>query len=146
MTDPGSAISSAAIDAAEMQADSAECAHGDWPISARSAKPSSLTRDAVRRLRQNPGAVAGLIVLVAIILITIFARRSRRTTRSSRTRRRSGRRRAAHHLIGTDNFGRDVFSRVLYGGRRSLPVGFVAIGIAAIIGVICGLVAGYFGS
>jgi len=49
------------------------------------------------------------------------------------------------HLMGTDALGRDVFSRILFGGRVSLWVGFVAVGIATSIGLVIGLVAGYFG-
>ncbi|TIH19284.1 ABC transporter permease [Marinifilum sp. JC120] len=49
------------------------------------------------------------------------------------------------HLFGTDALGRDVFSRMLYGGRVSLWVGFVAVGISTAIGLALGLAAGYFG-
>ncbi|WP_319542081.1 ABC transporter permease [uncultured Pseudodesulfovibrio sp.] len=49
------------------------------------------------------------------------------------------------HLMGTDALGRDVFSRILFGGRVSLWVGFVAVGIATSIGLVLGLTAGYFG-
>jgi len=49
------------------------------------------------------------------------------------------------HLMGTDALGRDVFSRILFGGRVSLWVGFVAVGIATAIGLTLGLIAGYFG-
>jgi len=48
------------------------------------------------------------------------------------------------HFFGTDSLGRDVFSRMLYGARVSLWVGFVAVGIALCIGVTLGLIAGYF--
>jgi len=49
------------------------------------------------------------------------------------------------HLLGTDALGRDVFSRMLYGARVSLWVGFVAVGISVAIGLVLGLMAGYFG-
>ncbi len=52
---------------------------------------------------------------------------------------------SATHWLGTDALGRDVLSRILYGGRVSLWVGFVAVGIATAIGLLLGLVAGYFG-
>jgi len=52
---------------------------------------------------------------------------------------------SAQHLMGTDALGRDVFSRILFGGRVSLWVGFVAVGIATSIGLVLGLVSGYFG-
>src|SRR5690606_10615497 len=52
---------------------------------------------------------------------------------------------SAEHLLGTDNFGRDVFSRIIHGGRVSLSVGFISVGIALAIGGLMGLLAGFYG-
>jgi len=52
---------------------------------------------------------------------------------------------SADHWMGTDELGRDVLTRIIYGARISLKVGFVAVGIAAFLGTIAGLLAGYFG-
>jgi peptide/nickel transport system permease protein len=52
---------------------------------------------------------------------------------------------SSEHLLGTDDYGRDVLSRLIYGTRNSLMVGVVALGIASVIGMTAGLIAGYFG-
>jgi len=52
---------------------------------------------------------------------------------------------SAAHLMGTDKFGRDVFSRVIYGARASLTIGFAAVAVATLIGILLGGVAGYAG-
>lgn len=49
------------------------------------------------------------------------------------------------HILGTDSLGRDVFTRVLYGGRMSLIISFSAVGLAMVVGTILGLIAGYYG-
>jgi peptide/nickel transport system permease protein len=52
---------------------------------------------------------------------------------------------SAAHWLGTDELGRDVLTRIIYGARISLKVGFVSVGIAALIGTVAGLFAGYYG-
>jgi ABC-type dipeptide/oligopeptide/nickel transport system permease subunit len=49
------------------------------------------------------------------------------------------------HLLGTDIFGRDTLSRLIYGSRTALAVGFISVGIASVIGIVLGIVAGYYG-
>src|SRR5215218_6949147 len=111
----------------------------------RAAGSSSLVHDALRRVWRNPGAVAGAIVITAVILLAAFAPviAPYDPIEQNSTAIRAGP--SAEHLFGADNFGRDIFSRVLYGGRMSLPIGFVAIGITAVVGVALGLIAGYYG-
>ena len=106
---------------------------------------SSLWSDAYRRLIQNKAAMIGGIVLVVLILCAIFAPLIAPYSYSYRDLNLGASKPSWDHLLGTDVMGRDLLSRILYGARISLMVGFVATSVALVIGVSWGIVAGYFG-
>lgn len=108
-------------------------------------KSRGLAADAFHRIRKNPGALAGLIVLAAIVLCAIFAPVIAPDDPVEQNTQAIRQAPSWSHPFGTDTFGRDVFSRVIYGGRHSLPVGLIAVGIAGVVGVVTGLIAGYYG-
>jgi ABC-type dipeptide/oligopeptide/nickel transport system permease subunit len=102
-------------------------------------------RRGVAKFVKNRGAVAGAVVIVAVVLLAIFAPLLAPfdPTQPSFTAIRKAP--SALHWFGTDELGRDVFSRMLYGARASLLAGVVSVAIAVGVGVPLGLLAGYFG-
>jgi peptide/nickel transport system permease protein len=97
-----------------------------------------------RRFRRHPGAMAGAIILTILILSVLLAGVSPYDPEKSDIKNRF-QPPSSSHLFGTDGLGRDVLVRVLYGGRVSLSVGFLVVGISLSIGVPIGSAAGYFG-
>lgn len=106
---------------------------------------SSLWSDAVSRLIKNKAAMVGAIILFVLILCAIFAPYIAPYSYSFQNLDLGATPPSSEHLLGTDILGRDLLSRILYGARISLMVGFVATGVALVIGVSWGIVAGYFG-
>ena len=106
---------------------------------------SSLWSDAVSRLIKNKAAMVGAIILFVLILCAIFAPYIAPYSYSFQNLDLGASPPSSEHLLGTDILGRDLLSRILYGARISLMVGFVATGVALVIGVSWGIVAGYFG-
>ena len=90
-------------------------------------------------------AVGGLIVILALILIAIFAPVVATHDPNYVDLFASRQGPSREHLLGTDDIGRDVFSRVVYGARVSLSVGIVAVTIYVVIGTVLGAISGYFG-
>jgi len=103
------------------------------------------TRRALRRLFARKGAVAGLVVIVVFIALAVFAPLivpyDPVATSWTLVRKPP----SALHWFGTDDLGRDIFSRVIFGARASLVAGAISVGIALSIGVPFGLLAGYRG-
>ena len=106
---------------------------------------SSLWSDAWRRLLANKAAVAGGIILLVLIFLAIFAPWIAPHSYAYQNLELGAQPPSVDFLLGTDTLGRDLFSRILYGARVSLLVGFVATGVALVIGVSWGIIAGYFG-
>jgi peptide/nickel transport system permease protein len=115
------------------------------PAPARPAPARSLWADSLRRLLRNPGAVAGLLLLALLIVAALLAPQITRFDPAAITPRDRLQPPNLTHWFGTDAFGRDIFTRVVYGARISLLVGVVSVLIATLLGVSMGLVAGYFG-
>lgn len=95
--------------------------------------------------RRNKLAVAGGIIVAALFLVAVLAPLIAPYNPDNIDRRHILEAPQAGHLFGTDDLGRDVLSRMIFGSRISLAVGFVAVGIATLIGMIIGAVAGYYG-
>lgn len=111
----------------------------------RRRKKKSQLHEIWRQLKKNKLAVVSLFVLAALIIIAIFAPLIAPYSYSAQDVVNSNAGSSAEHLLGTDKLGRDTLSRLIYGARASLVMGFSAIAIGAIIGITIGAVSGYFG-
>ncbi len=110
-------------------------------------KKRSALEDVWRQLRRNKGAIIGLILIVVIILVAILSPILLDYDKDVIGQHIKQRLKppSADHWFGTDELGRDIFSRVIYGARYSLAVGVVAVFVALAIGITLGAAAGYIG-
>ncbi len=99
----------------------------------------------LKNLSRNRMAILGLIILLLLLVMGIFADFIAPYDYAKQDLTNAFQHPNAQHLFGTDEFGRDIFSRIIYGARTSLLVGFVSVGIAVIVGGALGAVAGYYG-
>ena len=106
---------------------------------------ASLWRDAWQRLRKNRMAVGGGITLLLFVLMALLTPWLAPYSYEAQNLDLGASPPSAAHWLGTDVFGRDVLTQVMYGGRVSLAVGFIATAVALLIGVTWGAVAGYVG-
>jgi len=117
---------------------------GTTPV-ASSDELESPARRALRRLFRHKGAVVGLIVIATFTVLAVFASLivpyDPIATSWTAVRKPP----SAVHWFGTDDLGRDIFARVIYGARASLTAGAISVGIALGIGVPFGLLSGYRG-
>ena len=110
------------------------------------AKSPSLSKVFLKKLFRNKLATVGLVLVSIMVLLAIFApvlaQYNPNEMAMNSTLLKPGQ---EGHLLGTDNYGRDLFSRIVYGARISLIVGIGAVAVGAAIGILLGLIAGYFG-
>lgn len=106
---------------------------------------TSLWQDAWRRLRKNRLALFGLVVLVTFIVIAVLTPWIAPYAYDAQDLDLGATPPSAENWLGTDIFGRDLMTQIMYGGRVSLAVGFVATAVALLIGVTWGAIAGYVG-
>ena len=119
-------------------------------VSAEKAPPTnvrgrSLWRESFGRLLRNPGTLTGLVLLCLLVVVALAAPLLTHFDPVGLSPRDRLQPPSTTHFFGTDAFGRDVFTRVVYGGRISLQIGFIAVAIASLLGITFGLLAGYYG-
>ena len=105
----------------------------------------SLWQDALSRLRQNHLAMIGLYILVFMVVIALLTPFIAPYSYEVQQLDIGATPPSFSHWLGTDTFGRDLLTRLMYGGRVSLAVGFIATAVALVIGVLWGAIAGYMG-
>lgn len=113
------------------------------PATQRGALPAGLR--VLQRLTRDRIGMAGLLIIVVITLLSVLAPMLAPYDPLAIQKGEQFLPPSTAHLFGTDEFGRDIFSRTLYAGRISLLAGVFAVAVATVIGVPLGLVAGYVG-
>lgn len=118
---------------------------GVAPGAGRRVDERSLAWMAFRRFLTIRSAATGAAVLLLLVLAAVFAPYLTPFEYDKIAPTAAYEAPSREHLMGTDKFGRDVFTRVLFGGRISLTVGLIATAIGGVVGVLLGMTAGYFG-
>jgi glutathione transport system permease protein len=111
----------------------------------RERPATSLWRDAWRRLRRNRAAMAGAVALIVLAGVALAAPIIAPYGPAEQDYDHVLEGFSLAHPFGTDNFGRDIYSRVLYGARISLSVGLLGVSLGLALGGTIGLIAGYWG-
>ncbi len=111
----------------------------------RAVRGESAWVKARRRFFRHKLAMAGLVILTAMIVLAVFAPLLTQYSPTDINLANMSKPPGNGHLLGTDTTGRDVWARVLFGGRVSLSVGLVAVTISTLIGILVGGLAGYAG-
>lgn len=114
-------------------------------MNAKKIKNESYFTSVWNEFRKNKAAVVGMVILFIIIFVAVFADKLAPYDPYIQVYSEALQHPSTTHLFGTDEFGRDIFSRVLYGARVSLLVGVVSVAIACVFGSILGASAGYYG-
>lgn len=109
------------------------------------AKKRSQLVETWRRLKRSKMAMAGLFIICTLFFTAIFADIITPYHYAKQNLKETFQYPSLKHPFGTDDFGRDIFSRIVYGARISLQVGFLSVGIAIVIGGLLGAVAGFYG-
>jgi peptide/nickel transport system permease protein len=104
------------------------------------------SREILKRLVANRFASAGALIVIALFVISFLAPYLTPYSPDDLDAYHVLLPPTSDHWMGTDELGRDVLTRIIFGARISLKVGFVAVGISAVVGTAAGLLAGYFGS
>jgi peptide/nickel transport system permease protein len=112
---------------------------------ATAAAPRRVAALAWRRAVRSTNLVVGAAILIVVIGSAVFAQQIAPHSPIDQAFSDQLRSPSPVHWFGTDEFGRDIFSRVIYGARIALVIGTLADGIAVMLGVLLGVVAGYFG-
>ena len=112
--------------------------------SIETAQPLDLTQNVWKRFRRHRAAIAGVIVFGILVILIALAPLSTFDPEASNLPEKFSAP-SPTHWLGTDALGRDLFTRILYGGRISLSVGGIAVAISLLIGVPIGALAGYYG-
>jgi len=99
----------------------------------------------LKRALRNPSLLVGGLLTLAIVLAAVFAPVLATHSIDQMNMRARFQGPSAEHWLGTDNFGRDLWSRIIFGARISLSIALISVSVAAAIGSVVGLVAGYFG-
>lgn len=102
-------------------------------------------REVWRRLKHNKAAMFGLAVILILIFAAVFADFIAPYGYDDQNLKERFQTPNGQHWLGTDNFGRDIFSRIIYGAQVSLKVGLLAVGIAMVSGGALGAIAGFYG-
>jgi len=97
------------------------------------------------RYKKNRMAMAGLIILGFLILVAIFADQIAPFGFDEQNSATTFLPPSGKFLFGTDNFGRDILSRIIYGARISLKVGLISVGVSSLVGGLLGAIAAYYG-
>lgn len=103
-----------------------------------------MQRHIIKKALSNPLAMAGFIIIAMVLLLALLAPIIAPYDPDDINVKAILLAPSAEHWMGTDGLGRDVFSRMLHGGRISLLVGLVAVGISTAIGILLGAIAGYY--